>query len=205
MMTNYIEDEERRAISWRCIKAVQPYRNSKTEFILNNNGHYEGDYWNYCDKFLEREADSSPGRSHNLSVKIAEGDVFVFMCNDVLVQDDWLEECRDIVLKHPKYLATPFYPLKRKWHELEAVDGYCVNERVGSNIMVMTRKQFEDIGQHPEENPMADGSDYINRWVTKGYAVMMTKTRKAIDLAEHIHSYTKQQAVMGYTYKNRPV
>ena len=203
-MSYYSEDEKRTEVALQCIKAIQPYRNSTTEFILVCNGHYEG-LREYADKYFERDADSSPGRSTNIGIMAAEGNVLAVLSNDALVGGDWLKESIKIVKKYPKYLATSYYPMNRSWHELPSVDGYCVNSRVGSNQIVMTRKQFKDIGPWPEVNPMYDGSEYLNEWARKGYGVMMTKTRWVEDLGRYQHSYLKQQEEMGYSYKNRVV
>ena len=196
-MPHYSEDEHRSEIALTCIKALQEYRNKSTEFILVCNGSYP-ELKIYCDKYFERKADPSPGRSFNIGAKHAEGNILAFICDDVLVHKGWLKECIKIVKKYPKYLATPYFPHNRKWHELDPIDGYCVNSRVGSNCVIMTRKQFEDIGRWDEVNPIYDGSNYLNRWIAKGYAVMMTKERLADDLGRRTHSYLKQQEEMGY-------
>jgi hypothetical protein len=199
VMIHYCEDDARAAIAEKCIKAIQPYRNASTEFILVCNGFYDG-LSAYCDRYQEREADASPGRSFNIGARIAQGNILAFLCNDILVSGNWLDECIEIVLKHPHYLATPAYVSNRKYHELPMVDGYCVNERVGSDILVMTREQFNDIGEFDEVNPMYDGSNYINRRLKKGYPVIMTRKPLAVNIGTG-HSYAKQQAQMGYTYK----
>lgn len=204
IMSNYWEDDTRKEIALKCIKAVQPYRNETTEFILVCNGHYEG-LRDYCDKYFERDTDFSPGRSANIGMAAAEGDVFAILSNDALVSGDWLKEGIEIVKGHPMYLATSFYPDNRTWHELPMVDGYYVNARVGSNQVIMTRAQYEDIGPYPEVNPAYDGSEYLNIWSSKGYAVMMTKTKWVEDLGRFKHSYLKQKEQMGYMYKNRVV
>jgi hypothetical protein len=204
IMSHYCEDEQRAEVSLKCIQAIQPYRNKITEFILVCNGHYEG-LREYADKYFERPIDTSPGRSANIGSRAAEGNILAILSNDALVSGDWLKECSAIVKKYPMYMATSFYPNNRTWHELPAVDGYCVNSRVGSNQLVMTRAQYEDIGPWPEINPMFDGSEYINRWSAKGYAVMMTKTKWVEDLGRFRHSYLKQKEEMGYEYKNRVV
>lgn len=200
IMAHYSEDDARTELAKKCIQAIQPYRNLFTEFILVCNGYYE-DLSMYCDKYYEREADSSPGRSFNIGARAARGHVLAFMCDDILVNGNWLDECRAIVSNHPGYMATPAYSKNRKYHELPMVDGYCVNERVGSDILVMTRAQWFIVGEWDEVNPMYDGSNYINRRVQKGYSVMMTKIPMAINIGTG-HSYLKQQLEMGYTYKS---
>ncbi len=204
IMSYYCEDEKREEIALKCIQAIQPYRNKTTEFILVCNGHYKG-LRKYADKYFERDADCSPGRSANVGLAVAEGNILAILSNDALVSGDWLKDCSKIVRKYPMYMATSYYPMNRAWHELPAVDGYCVNARVGSNQIVMTRKQFKDIGGWPEVNPMYDGSEYLNIWAAKGYAVMMTKTRWVQDLGRYQHSYLKQKEEMGYEYHNRVV
>jgi glycosyltransferase involved in cell wall biosynthesis len=199
IMAHYSEDEDRDAVALRCIHAIQPYRREDTEFILVCNGYYPN-LSVYADIYFEREVDASPGKSFNIGARIAKGNVLVFMCDDILVNDNWLDECRDIVLNHPRYMVTPTYPRKRKYHELPMVDGYYVNHRVGSDIIIMTREQFNDVGEWDEVNPMYDGSNYINRRVQKGYAVMMTKTQLVNNIGTG-HSYARQQAEMGYTYR----
>jgi hypothetical protein len=202
-MTHYSEDKERDDIALRCIKAIQPYRNKNVEFILVCNGFYEG-LRQYCDKYFEREADASPGRSGNIGFNAGTGNILIGMSNDVLVTGDWIEECKEIVNKYPKHLATPLHIPNRKWHELPMVDGHCVNLRAGSNIMCMTRKQYEDIGPYDEFNPDYDGINYINRWIKKGYAMMMTTHKLAFDLGKFKHCYLKQQAKMGYKKSDKP-
>lgn len=204
IMSYYCEDEKREDIALRCIQAIQLYRNKTTEFILVCNGHYKR-LKKYADKYFERDADCSPGRSANIGIRSAQGNILAILSNDALVSGDWLKEGTYIVKKYPKYLATSYYPMNRAWHELPSVDGFCVNSRVGSNQVIMTRKQFKDIGYYPEVNPMYDGSEYLNTWATKGYAVMMTKTRWVQDLGTAQHSYLKQKEKMGYEYHNRVV
>jgi hypothetical protein len=199
IMTHYSENNARTEMALKCILAIQPYRNETTEFILCCNGHYP-ELKIYCDQYFDRDADASPGKSSNIGAKAAYGNILVFMCDDILVFGNWLDECKTILERYPKYLATPAYQSKRRWHELSMVDGYCVNKRVGSDIMVMTREQYNDIGKFDEVNPMYDGSNYINRRLKKGYAVMMTKEPLATNLSPNIHSYIKQQEQMKYEY-----
>lgn len=197
IMPHYSEDEHRSKISLCCIKELQKYRNKTTEFILVCNGHYKG-LRKYCDKYFEGNFAASPGMSMNIGAKAAKGKILVFIANDVLVHNGWLKECIKIVKTYPMHLATPYFPMNRKYYELDPIDGYCVNLRVGSNCLIMTNKQFKDIGLWPEVNPMVDGSEYYNRLIIKGYAVMMTKERMAEDLGRRQHSYIKQQQEMGY-------
>jgi GT2 family glycosyltransferase len=199
IMAHYSEDEARTELALKCIKAVQPYRSETTEFILVCNGFYP-ELKQYCDQYFEREVDTSPGRSCNIGIKAAKGNTVALICNDVLVTGNWLEECKIILEKYPKYIAVAAYQLERKWHEYPPIDGYCVNTRVGSDFGVYKKEYLEDIGPFDEVNPMLDGSNFLNRRIKKGYLCMMTKKPLAFNMAPRIHSYSKQQAKLGYTY-----
>lgn len=196
-MTHYCEDEEREKIALKCIKAIQPYRGSDVEFILVTNGFYKG-LREYTDQYFEREADSSPGRSVNIGARAANGDLLVVICNDVEVFGNWLEECKEIVLKYPKYFATPVHEnWREKWWS-KPIDGRKVNERHGSNCLMLKKEDYFAIGGSPEVSPAYDGSELTNRWVKMGYSVILTKENLANDLAFRKPCYLKQQKLMGY-------
>lgn len=197
---HYSEDKERDRIALECIKRVSDLYldNSNIEIIVTCNGHYPESLDMYCDAYKERDVDILPGRTINEGVALARGDIFFIMSNDILIEPGAVEQCAELVTKYPMYMATPIYPKQRQFHERPSVDGYNVNLRLGSNCMCMTRKQFEDIGPFDEVLINFDMINYINRWIRKGYAVMMTKEILATDISNSKHSYTKLQEQTGF-------
>ena len=193
---HYSEDFERDKLALQCIIALQQFRNNlnlNIELIVSCNGHYQGHLKEYADKYIERDADLKPGKTMNDGIKVADGDIFILLANDVLLRTGAIEKTAEILRKYPRYLATPVYYNPRKWHELPMVDGYCVNTRAGSDCLGMTRKQYEDIGPLDEVLINFDMINYINRWMRKGYAVMLTKEILGRNIANGVHSYVKQQ------------
>lgn len=192
-MTHFSEDPQRDAIALNCIQGIQKFRNATTEFILVCNGHYDG-LEQYADQYFERvPADDSPGRSTNIGVRAAKGKYIFWLCNDSYLFGNCIEECKKILDENPgKYLVTPMWPKIRKRHELPPVNGYAVNQRLGSAALMLTREQVDDIGPLSEVDPGHDGSELIDRWIDKGYAVMLTKEQYAEDKDPVHHSYTKK-------------
>lgn len=181
---HYSETQEREALAIRSLESMQQFRNADCELIISANGHYGDTLKQYADKYIERDADLSSGRTFNVAVKQAEGDIFFFTANDMELEHDAISQCVEIVTKYPKHLATPVYPMIRKHHELPPVDGYAVNERIGSGCFCMTRTQWNDIGPQDEKMIYFDMVNYINRWIDKGYAVMATKRRAGRDIGQ---------------------
>lgn len=208
IMSHYSEDKRREDIARRCIQAVQPHRNDKTEFILIFNGRYSyrDEFIKYCDQWHERDADASPGRSNNIAYKLAKGKILFILCNDVLLYDGAVAECVRLLKKYEKYLVSPASVTENKmriWgRKLE--DGYLGCDRAGDTVCCLTRKQRENVGPSDEVDPWTDGINLANRRLAKGYTVLLTKEPMCENLAPGIHSFKKQQRMLGYRgYKKR--
>lgn len=205
---HYSEDKAREDIARRCLIAASKQRNKTTELILILNGRYpyRDEFIKYADQWHERDADSSPGRSGNIGFKMARGNIFFPMCDDVLLQEGAVAECVRLIKEFPQYLISPMkisrYKMRYFGHVLD--NGYITNDRGGDDCYCITRKQSEIIGPIDEIDPLTDGINYTNRRIAKGYTVLLTKRPMAVNLAQGKHSFMKQSQEMGYKgYKHK--
>lgn len=206
IFTHYSEDADRWSLAKRSLESLQQFRTDDIELIISANGIY-GDFFKlYADKYIEREVDLKPGKSINDGIKVADSNIFIIIANDIVLYSKAIQACIELVWKYPKYLVTPVYPRNRKHHELPSVDGYPVNQRLGSGCLCITRAQYEDIGPFDEVMVNFDFINYMNRWIEKGYAVMGTKEPMGRDIGQGVHSYNKQMKEYGYKiYKSKKV
>jgi glycosyltransferase involved in cell wall biosynthesis len=106
--------------------------------------------------------------------------------NDIVFQPGWLEECVQWLKDaNGKFLATPIQPdpmnAARPGRWVGEVHGWKLNTRAGSNIWVMHRDSFQEIG--PFEIHHIAGSLWCDRYRGLGYAVGVMPVSKAKDMA----------------------
>lgn len=126
------------------------------------------------------------GYARNQGLKIATSDWIAVSDNDIEFQKGWLEECQDFLKNNKgKYLATPIkadrlngYLRKDRWKG--EIGGWRLNERAGSNIWLMRRRDFKHIGYF--ERHRIAGSLWTDKYVRKGYLMAVMPQPKAKDL-----------------------
>lgn len=122
--------------------------------------------------------------ARNQGLKLCSGDYIVIADNDIHYSPGWMEECVEFLEKHPgKYLATPIKcdvmnTKAARWKG--ELDGWKLNQRAGSNVFMMRRKDFEAIGYFDQHR--IAGSKYVDTYVRMGYLMAIMPTPKALDL-----------------------
>lgn len=163
------------------------------EIIVVDNGGNIDDSWyllNLCDhkeiaSYTRYRENMHFAYARNDALVRATGDYIVVSDNDILFSKGWLEECVGFLVKHPgKYLATPIAPdpmnsKPTRW--VGEVDGWKLNTRAGSNIFVLRREDFEEIGYFDIHR--IAGSLWCDRFCKLGYKVAVMPKPKALDLA----------------------
>lgn len=123
--------------------------------------------------------------ARNQGLRLAQGDYLVIADNDIAYHPGWLEECLEWLQGHPgKYLVTPiaadWINRVRPVRWCGELDGWKLNFRAGSNVFMMTRAQFQEIGFFDQHR--IAGSKYTDRYVRMGYKMALMPTPKAFDL-----------------------
>lgn len=123
--------------------------------------------------------------ARNQWLKLASGEFIVIADNDIAYQPGWMEECLEWLQGHPgKYLVTPiaadWINRVRPVRWCGELDGWKLNYRAGSNVFMMTRQQFEEIGFFDQHR--IAGSKYTDRYVRMGYKMALMPNPKAFDL-----------------------
>lgn len=117
--------------------------------------------------------------------KLSSGEYLVFTCNDILFEEGWLTESLKILKNHKgeKYFVTPYLDLSHKGRkfELPDIEDARVNNRSGSNCIIIDRETYEKVGRFAYD--IIGGSHWYDRVVTKGgYRVLIPKQNYIVDL-----------------------
>ena len=117
--------------------------------------------------------------------KISSGEYLVFTCNDILFQEGWLKECLKILKNHKgeKYFVTPYLDQSHfgRRFELPDIEDARVNNRSGSNCIIIDRETYEKVGRFSYH--VVGGSLWYDRVIGKeGYRVLIPKRNYISDL-----------------------
>lgn len=191
---HYSEDKEREEIAKRSLLAIKSQLNSKMELIIVFNGlyPYRGEFIKYCDRWHERVADPSPGRTINIGFSMAKSNIVFYVANDVLLYSGAISECVRLISKYPQFIVAPVYPPPYKDKLNRPFGDYLTNKRAGDMAYCMTKDQIKDIGKHDEISCWTDEINYMNIRTAKGYTVLLTKKPMGEDMAPGIHSFKEQ-------------
>jgi len=191
---HYSETEERDALAFKCLEAAHAQTNEDTELIIVFNGRYKykDKFCALADRWHERDADKMPGRTINTGIRIARGDIYFIMANDVLLKDGAVEECVRLIRAYPQFIISPEHPPRYKNRLNIPFDKYITNNRSGDSVNCMTQQQIDDIGARDEVALLTDEINYINRRIAKGYTVLLTEKPMATNMAPGVHSFKSQ-------------
>lgn len=185
IITNWYQDEERSKIMKESLSSlVHTTRNMPVEIIVIDNGE------NYDDSefllamahnkdiqvYLRNANNMHFAYARNQALKLCNGDYICISDNDIIFKEGWLEKCINILeeLPNEKIYATPVYNvahyLPKYWSSKTFnVDGdeIRLNSRAGSNIFVMRRKDFEEVGDFLVHR--VAGTKWTEEAIQKGY------------------------------------
>lgn len=117
--------------------------------------------------------------------RLATGEYLVFTCNDIFFQEGWLHQCLKILKNHKgeKYFVTPYLDQSHQGRrfELPDLEDARVNNRSGSNCIIIDRETYEKVGRFPFH--IIGGSHWYDKVVGElGYRVLIPKKNYIIDL-----------------------
>lgn len=171
-----------------CLDSLKKNTDFPAELIVMDNGGNPDD----SDYLLSRVRDGTINTlvrykenrnfayAWNEGAKIASGDYFCFICNDIEFLPGWLSACIKIYKDYPdkQWVTTPFITYDKRKHTIEVTkEGYRVNMRSGSNCMVVKREDWPKLGEFP--NHRIGGSI----WYTKNFREGWRFTAPPEDLA----------------------
>lgn len=187
-------DEERSSVMRHSLTSL--FRSLTTDssevFVVDNGGSLKDSEWllNHTEVgniacYIRNRKNMHFWYARNQALKLATGDYIVIADNDIVYMPGWMEECVAYLERNPgKIMATPIAPdwinRVRPVRFAGEQDGWQLNYRAGSNVFMMTRKQFEDIGFFDQHR--ISGSKYTDRYVRKGYVMALMPVPKAFDL-----------------------
>src|SRR3990167_4226272 len=86
----------------------------------------------------------------NQGAKLATGNYFSFICNDIEVLPNWLPECMRILQENEnRVIACGFITYDKRRYTSVLLNGDRQNPRSGSNCLVISRELFYEIGEWP--------------------------------------------------------
>ena len=191
--------EERSLLARASLKSLQETIHTPAEIIVVDNGANEEDSQFFLKQAQEkkislyiRNADNMHfAHARNQGLLASTGNWIAIVDNDIMYKDHWLELCMKIIKWFPdeKYLASPInYPYVHardpRWrHGQIRVNGrhFNLQERAGSNCIVMKREAYEELGLFSIEKGSYAGSKYTDRWVNAGYMVVCPSINWAHD------------------------
>lgn len=191
--THWAENTERSQIMRESFASLLRTAPEAEIIVCDNGGSYDDSRFLMClcDKGLVASYTRFRKNMHfyyarNDALRRASRDFIAVSDNDILFEAGWLEECVGWLEKTPgKYLATPIAPdpmnAARAVRWAGEANGWRLNYRAGSNIWVMRRSSFEEIG--PFDAHRVSGSKWCDRYGRLGYTVGVMPIPKAKDLA----------------------
>lgn len=158
-----------------CVESLLTRTNYPAELIVMDNGGNPDDSEYLLGKAREGKLTHVrfPQNMHfafawNYGARLATGDPLAFICNDIEVGPDWLNECVRILNENPeKTIATPFITYDKKRMNTVLSNGDRQNPRAGSNCLVIRRSDFSTIGEWPHHR--IGGTIWYNRLRKLGY------------------------------------
>lgn len=140
-----------------CIESILANTNYPAELIVMDNGGNPDD----SDYLLSKAREGRlthvrfPGNYHfslawNQGAKLATGETLSFICNDIEVLPNWLNECMRILEENEnKVIACGFITYDKRKFTTVLPNGDRQNPRSGSNCLVISRELFYKIGEWP--------------------------------------------------------
>lgn len=190
--TSWSMNKERQEVLRKSLESLIETTKGQQIVVVDNGEDLEDSKW-FLEKTHNKEVACYIRNRHNLhfgmarnqGLKLCTGEYIVISDNDILFEQDWLEECINFLEKHEgRYLATPI-AVNATGHQdkyyVGELDGWRLNMRAGSNIWVMRRKDFEQIGLFEIHN--IAGSKYTDRYVKMGYLMALMPKPKCFDMA----------------------
>ena len=184
-------NEERRGVLRKSLESLIETAKDTEIFIVDNGEDLEDSKW-FLEKTHNKEIACYIRNRHNLhfgmarnqGLKMATGEYIVISDNDIIFEDGWLEECIEFLEKHEgKYLATPMNVDRAHTHPKYfqgECDGWKLNMRAGSNIFVMRRSDFEQIGYFRIHR--IAGTKFTDTYVKMGYLMACMPEPKCSDM-----------------------
>ena len=171
-----INPPKRSSLLRKCVQSILNNTNYPAELIVMDNGGNPDDS-NYLLK-KAREGKLThvrfPQNMHyafawNTGAKMATGHYLCFMCNDIEVAKNWLNQCVRILEEHSKekIIAIPLITRDKRRLTTILQNGDRLNPRAGSSCLVIKRKDFYTIGQWPHHT--LGGSMWYNKLANLGY------------------------------------
>ena len=197
IITHYAMNEERSTLLRSSLTSLfQTIKENSAEVIVVDNGGSEKDSKYLLDlcaggkinTYIRNNQNMHFGYARNQALRVCNGDYIAVADNDIYYQYGWLDACLKVLEACPdkKIWATPIYNvahwLPKYWvGELE-VDGlvYKLNARAGSNIWVMRRKDFEEVGEFLIHR--VAGTKFVEEANAKDYSGAVTPKLMAEDL-----------------------
>ncbi len=164
----------------RLWKVIQ--KNPEIEIIGVNNGERNEKQMQVLCAFYIKNDINSLGRARNKGFDASSGGYVCFMDDDIYTELPFWNDCAELLEKYPdlKLIASPIYTAT---HRIIYRDGHAFSKRSGSNCLFMKRESFLDIGRFTEtEGRAADGVEFCNRQIKKGYAMILTRPSLARDV-----------------------
>lgn len=126
--------------------------------------------------------------AYNQAMKLVTGDYIVFMSNDIVFKEGWLEQClAPLKETKEKFITSPLQYstgiiVERYNKGIFDLNGlhYRLNMRAGSNCFMIRRADMLEVGEFPLHR--IGGSYYTNKLVRKGFITAVTP----VDMAEDV-------------------
>ena len=173
-MISWSPDDVRLEAMKTTVNSCQRLTKRPFKFIVIDNGLEKQTEWlkqQDIDVLITPGQNLGVGASRNLGAKHANTKYIVFLDNDILLFENWLNECISVLEKYPdeKLIATPrrSHPMKFKKHCVGTLDGYLLFNRAAGQALVFRRKDYNLIG--PWSLRSNTGGEYCRRVRANGF------------------------------------
>jgi len=173
----------------KCVESILTKTDSPAELIVMDNGGNPDDSDFLLGKAREGKLTHVrfPENMHfgfawNRGAMLATGEYLCFICNDIEVEPNWLNECIRILEEHPTevLIATPFITYDKRKMNTILPNGDRQNPRAGSNCLVIRREDFYTIGEW--EHHRIGGTIWYNKIKNMGLRTIAPPTDLAHDM-----------------------
>lgn len=168
---------------------IETTKNVPCEIIVVDNGNNLRDskhflelaHKNKIQHYIRNAENLHFSYARNQGILLAQGEYVAIVDNDILFDHKWLQLCIGMLEQFPdkKFIASIiYYPytsatLDKRYHAgtIQGKYEYKLNQRAGSNCMVMKKKVFEEIGVFPLHH--IGGSHFTDNLVRGGYVTIL--------------------------------
>ena len=188
-----------------CITSIKENTDFPVELIvIDNGGNLEDSKWllqkveeGVINTYVRNKNNMHFGWARNQGIKLATSEYVCISDNDITYKPNWLSKTIKPLLLHPekKWLATPYLTHDKAGRrnprgevEIEG-EKYRLNAMAGSNSMIFTKTQYEDI--QPFTTHHITGSHWHRRMSGKGYVMIIPPVDYAVHTAFHQGYHTK--------------